>query len=652
MAPQRAGRDITKQMLRHRQTDLDQTDFKQKAEEKKMSMSKNIARLAVTAGLTAALSFGGVMAPVTMAFAEDGGRGSITISQVEGNKSTTFKAYQIFKATVTDADSGKIAQDITWASDTVGEKVIDAIKNDWKGYGSLAVKEKLPDDPTAQEVADFLMAHAGHTTAGSTSTDGTRIDTGNVLYAVANAVKSEHLAAASITAGETWTPDPVNGDGYYLFVTSNLDSSKPNTGTSPIFAILGGEAVTVTEKTSIPTVAKKVLDDSKVKDGAITEQTGWEDYADSQINQDVDYKLTGTIADNYGSYDSYFYKFTDTLSKGLSYDKEQTKVYAVKKDSSNKDLYTDITENFTVESASNADGTTALTIEVNAGTHGKYLKEISSIDANTTIVVFYKAKLNSAAVVGNNDGSVGGNPNTVKLEYSNNPFATGTGTSVEDTVADFTFKLNLNKVDQGTEKGLKGAVFTIQSNDSNTAGKYVASQDDTGEDVIAGQLVSVDNSNNLPSYVMFTSNDKGEIAASGLDAGSYKVHEVSAPSGSNGNYTPAADFTFTIKPTYNSEGTKVTQLQAVSDDANRKDIAIGNLDNITGDNQLNATDDLTANASAGAVTITVGNTKSVGLPLTGLNGVTFTWIAGGAVLCIGVAHLIRSRKQAEESEQE
>ena len=56
-------------MLRHRQTDLDQMEFEQKAEEKKMSMSKNIARLAVTAGLTAALSFGGVMAPVTMAFA-------------------------------------------------------------------------------------------------------------------------------------------------------------------------------------------------------------------------------------------------------------------------------------------------------------------------------------------------------------------------------------------------------------------------------------------------------------------------------------------------------------------------------------------------------------------------------------------------------
>lgn len=622
-------------------------DFKQKAEEKKMSMSKNIARLAVTAGLTAALSFGGVMAPVTMAFAADGGQGSITINKVDdANKNNTFKAYQIFKAKVVDENGkGKVASDITWASGTVGKKVIDAIKNDWKDYGSLTDEEKLSDNPTAQEVADFLMAHADRTT----------IDTNNVLYAVANAVQSENPAAPSIAAGETWTPDPANGDGYYLFVTSNLDPNKPNTGTSPVFAILGGEAVTVTEKTSIPTVVKKVLDDSKVKDGAITEQTGWEDYADSQINQEVDYKLTGTIADNYDSYDSYSYKFTDTLTKGLSYVDGQTKVYAVNKDSNNKDIYTDISNNFTVNSVNNTDGTTTLTVEANAGDHGKHLKEISSsrVNANTTIAVFYKAKLNSAAVVGNNNNdSVGGNPNTVKLEYSNNPFAAGTGTSVPDTVADFTFKLNLNKVDQGTEKGLEGAVFTIQSDDSNTAGKYVASMDDTGKDVIAGQLVSVDNPNDLPPYVLFTSNDKGEIAASGLDAGSYKVHEVSAPSASNGNYTPAADFTFTIKPTYNSEGTKVTALQAVLTGASRKDIAIGNLDNIAGDNQLNATDDPAANASAGAVTITVGNTKSVGLPLTGLNGVTFTWIAGGAVLCIGVAHLIRSRKQAEESEQE
>ena len=59
-----------------------------------------------------------------------------------------------------------------------------------------------------------------------------------------------------------------------------------------------------------------------------------------------------------------------------------------------------------------------------------------------------------------------------------------------------------------------------------------------------------------------------------------------------------------------------------------------------------------ANATNGVVHLTVTDQKGSNLPLTGLNGVTFTWIAGGAVLCIGVAHLIRSRKQAEESEQE
>lgn len=55
-----------------------------------MSMSKNIARLAVTAGLTAALSFGGVMAPVTMAFAE--GNTTVTFDYGDYAGSTTYKS--------------------------------------------------------------------------------------------------------------------------------------------------------------------------------------------------------------------------------------------------------------------------------------------------------------------------------------------------------------------------------------------------------------------------------------------------------------------------------------------------------------------------------------------------------------------------------
>ena len=70
-----------------------------------------------------------------------------------------------------------------------------------------------------------------------------------------------------------------------------------------------------------------------------------------------------------------------------------------------------------------------------------------------------------------------------------------------------------------------------------------------------------------------------------------------------------------------------------------------------GDNNLTAKSGSDEDTD-GTFNITVGDIKRINLPLTGLNGVTFTWIAGGAVLCIGVAHLIRSRKQAEESEQE
>lgn len=610
-----------------------------------MSMSKNIARLAVTAGLTAALSFGGVMAPVTMAFAEEGDN-SITISQVEGNESTTFKAYQIFKATVTDTESGKTAQNITWASSDLGEKVTKAIKNDWAGYKSLASDKQLPESPTAQEVADFLMAHAGSTSAGSESTKGTRIATGNILYAVANAIKDETPVKSDIAADTAWTPDAENGSGYYLFVTNALsDSSKKVTGTAPIFAVVGGKAVTVTEKTSIPTVDKQIL--ASAPDNPTT-ATDWAGVADSQIGQKVTYKLTGSVADNYATYDSYAYKFTDTLSKGLTYIDNSVVVYAVNKDSNNQDKYELIANNYTTKTTNNEDGTTTLTIEFGTEGEKKGLKDISNVNAGTQIVVFYNAKLNKNAVTGNGvNAGKKGNYNSVKLEYSNNPYTEGTGTSVEGGAGDFTFKLNLNKVDQGTEKGLQGAVFTIQPADASTQNQYVASKDDETKNVVAGQLVTFKGTN-LPDYVKFTSDAEGKIAASGLDAGSYKVTEVQTPGDS---YTAAQPFTFTIAPTYNSNGTKIESLKAEFGQT-RSDIAFGELNNTPGDNELTGKKNTGTNPTTGEVTINVGNTKSVGLPLTGLNGVTFTWIAGGAVLCIGVAHLIRSRKQAEESEQE
>ena len=123
-----------------------------------MSMSKNIARLAVTAGLTAALSFGGVMAPVTMAFAAEGATAttnSITIKQAKNNtdaanpeKKTQFVAYQIFKAKVVDGtDSGnKVVSDVEWNADVTLDTrnaIIAAIQGS-TGYDST--NPKIPTE--------------------------------------------------------------------------------------------------------------------------------------------------------------------------------------------------------------------------------------------------------------------------------------------------------------------------------------------------------------------------------------------------------------------------------------------------------------------------------------------------------------------------
>lgn len=607
-----------------------------------MKTTKNIARLAITAGLTAALSFGGVMAPVSMAFAAEGTSGSITISQAEGNDDTTFKAYQIFKATVTDTENGKTAQNITWVNDALGEAVVNAIKSNWTGYSNLSNDKQLSENPTAQEVADFLMANAGSTTAGSPdgSSKGTRIKTDNVLYAVANAVKDQAPAASNIAAGTSWTPGAENGSGYYLFVTDgdSLGPDKKNTGTSPIFAVVGGSAVTVCEKTNIPTVEKKILDDSKVTGGAITgeAEANWKDAADSQIDQEVNYRLTGTIADNYDSYDSYSYKFMDQLTDGLDYINSSLSVYAL-----NNGVYTEIdSSSYNVDAPSESNHR-VLTVNF-IGTKG--LKSATaknggtlSIDANTKIVVFYKAKLNAKAVIAGANNKLEGNPNTVTLEYSNNPMVSGTGTSAPDTVVDYTYGLKINKVDLGTEAPLKDAEFTIKTkgDEKNAKEKYVAA-DGTLSD----------------SEIVHKTGDDGSIRLIGLDAGTYTVAEKKAPNG----YTAVSSFDFTITPTINEEGQayKLTKLEGTLDSKGQNNKIIAGLNDKSagkvGDNKLDLKEGTLTNTD-GTFNITVGDTKQINLPLTGLNGVTFTWIVGGAVLCIGVAHLIRSRKRDDGSEE-
>lgn len=569
-------------------------DFKQKAEEKKMSMSKNIARLAVTAGLTAALSFGGVMAPVTMAFAE--GDNTITITQADKNGTTKFKAYLIFTAKVVDQNESKVASDIDWASAETEKAVIGVLKQ--------VAAPTITDSSTAEDVANYLAKNVNDTT------DKTRVNNSDLLYKIADAVaESSTQTGESFDAGTTFTAP---GNGYYLFVTDALDASKPNTGTSPIFALVGGKSVTVTEKTSIPTVTKKVKDDKP--------NSNWADKADSQMGQNVNYQLTGTVADNVASFSTYKYEFYDELSAGLTAEQSSIKVYAGTDRNTAKEIAAG--NNYTADVTADATtGKSTLTVKFT-----NLKTAVADLSAQTKIYVEYTAKLDpekdANVVVGGN-----GNENTVKLVYSNNPMAAGTGTSVPDTVRDYTYALKLVKQDHESKDKLQNVGFTIQAtvpddnaDGSASKGKYVQEHGNLGE----------------TPHEFFT-DENGEIYIKGLDAGTYTVHEQTAL----GNYNSLKDFTFTISTQASSADSlhkteEEAQTVTVTRTAEISDLVI--LDNAT--------------QTDGTVTLTVENKKGSNLPLTGLNGVTFTWIAGGAVLCIGVAHLIRSRKQAEESEQE
>lgn len=588
-----------------------------------MKAQKKFARLTLTAGLTATLAFGSVAAPAAMAFADTGS--TVTFADADYAASTTYKGIQIFKATVTATAEGTTVSNIEWASDEARIAVVAAIQEENPSYNSYI----------AQDAADWLSANAG-----VTGTDS-KVASDNVLSAIAGKLNSSGN-------WKTTTADNASLSGleagYWLFLTATAgkpDGKSTDGFTSPVYAVIDGtSATTVTPKKGAPIVEKKILDDADAAGADLKTSDKWKDIADSQIGQEVNYKLTGTIASNYATFSAYAYKFTDKLSSGLDYVDGSVEVYALK-----GDAYTQIgAEHYSVTNAGNV-----LTVEFKVGNGDKGLKDVAGVDADTQIVVFYKAKLNGSAVIGNAaDGNKGGNPNTVKLTYSNNPYAEGTGETIEDTVADFAFKLSLNKVDQGTEQGLAGAVFAIQSADANTEGQYVASKADETAGVIAGQLVTVADANNLPEYVKFTSGNDGKIAVGGLDAGSYKVTEVQTPD--NTKYTKANPFTFTIAPTYDETAMRMTGLTAAvsESDKGRSDIAFGTLDGTAGDNKLVGVDGTGANAATGEVTINVGNAKSVGLPITGLDGVTLTWIAGGAVLVIGVARIIRRRRAESE----
>lgn len=415
--------------------------IERKTEEKKMSMSKNIARLAVTAGLTAALSFGGVMAPVTMAFADGtptvATNGNVTITE-DIYKDTTFKGIRIFSAKVTqdqkddgtwDSTAEKTLSDIDWASDPVKSAVTTAFNNDDPKPDGLPTGE---DAESAQAWAQFIKKHENEVV-------NKNVKAGIVLDKIAAAVEKANIPEGNngwLNADNTGSFSNL-ATGYWLFVTKSVGESanaeKGNTDTfsSPIFAVVGGSAENLTPKKQVPTVTKAVRDD---KDGSTFGTDVFKNpnmAADSRMDQFIDYQLVGTVAGNINTYSTYRYTFTDILPKSMTPRlgaDNKTPVVTVK--IGNTEVKTGYTAKY--------DNDTLTVDFLNLKNCMAEGETPISLDGNSKVTVEYQAKLDSSKVC-NADGSLNSEfssllgtaqTNTVKLTYSNNPHGEGEGTTV------------------------------------------------------------------------------------------------------------------------------------------------------------------------------------------------------------------------------
>lgn len=548
---------------------------------------RGIARMACAVGLTAAMTLGGLPLAAVPAWA-----GTITVSATEGNTGMTYNAYQIFTGTVEkDANGKRTITGIKWntAAQAAFGKVIQAYAG--KG-GHPAYTGK-----TAQDAADYLASQMGE--GGSGAIVGSDSLAGLLAQQL---VDDGAQAAAKLSPG---TASASLADGYYLVLSSKDSVTEKRVATAPVYTLVSG-AVTINEKASVPTLNKEVCEDSTGTYGKT---------ADANRGQSVGYRLTATLPNNLASYREYHLKFIDYLSRGLEYGKD-AKVRVEHADGKSEELdaksKATITHPYTGDDAKDTtgypEGQSVLAVDLanlrSCRTTGG--KEIQPTDK---IVVEYTAKLNDNAVIGGK-----GNPNKARLVYSNNPHATGEGSTelVDPTL--YTYRLNVRKRDkdkkgQGeADKGIAGAMFTLT----------VSASDGAADKGSVGKYVQDDGSITTKKH-LFTSDKDGNIVIPGIDAGTYVLHEEKAPDG----YAPlSSDPLIVITSKRTSDASK---LEAT----------------VKGNNDTEVT--VAEGESAGQVDVVVRDDKNVGMPQTGSAGFVAMIAGGGGLVAVSLAALMRRR---------
>lgn len=476
----------------------------------------------------------------------------------------TYEAYQIFKGDLSDST----LSNIDWGSGVKGDDLLDALKKD----------------------ADLQDDFASVTSAASVAAVLANEKDESVVVQEFATVVSQHLSSTKVSVASKATETPISGleAGYYL--VKDQDGTQTNTSdayTRFILKVVGNTKAAV--KSNVPTVKKKVKDTND-STGVTSD---WQDSADADIGDDVQYQITGTMPDNINDYKTYKYVFTDTMSKGLTYTEKNAKI---------KIGTTDVTSSFT--EVVTPDTTTGVTTVTWTCDDLKDIKDANgdkiTIAANTKVVVEYSATLNKDAVIGDT-----GNPNEVYLTYSNNPNKGGdgdTGTTPKDKNIVFTYKVVVNKVDQ-EQKSLAGAAFKLEKKVPGKDGKieYKA---------VASETVSTDGTT---------------FTFSGLDDGDYKLTETTTPNG----YNTIDPVEFTISAEHDTESDN-PQLTKLSGNAANGEV-------IT----------FTPDTKDGSLTTNIVNKKGSTLPSTGGAGTRMFYVFGGCLVAAAVVLLaLKKRKEA------
>lgn len=226
------------------------------------------------------------------------------------------------------------------------------------------------------------------------------------------AVIEKYVNLNSDEFGTVYNGNPLTVPGGYYLIKDVDGSQEGEDYAYTLYIVQVVDNVTITPKADVPEFEKKVQD----ADDTAGTTTGWQDSADHDIGDIINFQLKGTVADNYDAYKVYKFVFHDTESKGLTFQG----VTAVKVDGT-----TTIDNSYYQVIQSPGDGCTFHVVFEN-------LKNIDSVHAGSVITVEYTSKLNESAVIGS-----AGNPNTANLEFSNNPNdeqGGETGETPDDTV--------------------------------------------------------------------------------------------------------------------------------------------------------------------------------------------------------------------------